>query len=79
MDLLAVERRDERRLQPVADVMADLVTAVLGVADLAGATLQDVVRAQHGLEQARPAEHVRGVLDEHVVEALVARDEPQPQ
>src|SRR5204863_118267 len=36
VDVLPVERRDERRLEQVADVMADLVAAVLRVADLAG-------------------------------------------
>ena len=36
VDVLAVERRDEGRFQLVADVVADLVAGVLGVAQLAG-------------------------------------------
>ena len=39
VDVLAVERRDERRLEPVADLVADLVAAVLGRPDLGGARL----------------------------------------
>ena len=79
MDLLAIERGDEGRLESVADVVADLVAAVLGIADLACASLQDVVRPEHRLEQARGPEDVGRVLDEQVEEAGLAWDEAQPQ
>ena len=42
-----------------------------------GALLGLVVGAEHRLEMAGRAEDVRGILDEHVEEALLARDEAQ--
>ena len=39
VDLLAVERGDERRLEPPADLVAELVAAMLRLADLAGPLL----------------------------------------
>ena len=75
--VLAVERRDERRLELVADGVADLVAAVLDVADLAGAPLDLVPGAEHRLEEPRAADDVRGVLDEEVEEAFLARDQTQ--
>src|SRR3989442_5027269 len=52
VDLLPVEWRDERRLEPVADVVADLVPAMLGVPDLNRPAPPLVVTPQHGFEQA---------------------------
>ena len=75
MDLLAVEWRDEGRLEPLADVVADLVAAVLSFADLLGALVGVVVGPQHRLELAGAVEDVRGVLDEQIEEALFARDQ----
>ena len=78
VDVLAVERGDERRLEPPADLVAELVAAVLGVADLPGALLGGVVRAEHRLEQPGRPEDVRRVLREHVEEALFAGDQAEP-
>ena len=79
VDVLAIERRDERRLQPVADVVADLVAAMLGRADLGRASLGLVVGPEHRLEEPGAAEDVRGVLDEQVEEPHVARDQAETQ
>ena len=67
--------RDEGLLEPPADLVADLVAAVLGVPDLARALLRSVVRTEHRLEQARRTEDVRGILDEHVEEAFFPGNE----
>ena len=56
-------------------VVADLVAAVLGVADLARPLLDLVPGAEHRLEQPSRPEDVRGVLDEQVEEAFFARDQ----
>jgi hypothetical protein len=79
VDVLAVEGRDERRLEPVADVVADLVAAVLRRPDLGSARLRLVVRPEHRLELAGAHEDVCRVLDEQVEEPLLARDEAQTQ
>src|SRR5437899_11248166 len=49
MDLLAVERRDEGPLEAAADVVADLVAAMLDVADLARSPFDGVVRPEERL------------------------------
>ena len=77
VDVLAVERGDERRLEPAPDLVADLVAAVLGVANLAGALLRRVVGPEHRLEQSGRPEYVCGVLGEHVEEALFTGDEAE--
>ena len=59
----------------MADVMADLVAAMLGGADLGRPGLGLVVRSQHRLEKAGSAEDVGHVIDEQVEEPHVARDE----
>ena len=79
VDVLAVERRDEGRLEPMADLVADLVAAMLGRPDLGGPGLGLVVGPEHRLEEARAAEDVRGVLDEQVEEPHVARDQAETQ
>ena len=76
-DVLAVERRDERRLDPTTDVVGDLVAVVLASGSLRPA-LGLVVGAEHRLEEARGGDHVRCVGDEQVEEALLAGNQPQP-
>src|SRR6266566_1621777 len=77
MDVLAVERRDECGLQAMADVVADLVAAVLGVADLAGPSGQLVEAPEHGLQQPGGTQDVCRVLHEQLEEVLVARNQTQ--
>jgi len=79
IDVLAVERCDERRLEPMPDLVADLVAAVLRRPDLRGTGLGLVVRPEHGLEQPGAAEDVRGILDEEIEESNVARDQAKAQ
>jgi hypothetical protein len=74
VDVLAVERSDEGRLQLVADVVADAIARVLGVQQLAGDPLAIAVVAEELLEQAGCGQHVAGVFDEQVEELLFARD-----
>ena len=73
VDVLAVERRDEGRLELVPDVVADLVAAVLELAELDGDSLALAVASEEGLEEPRAGQNVRRVVDEHVVELLLAR------
>ena len=61
----------------MADVVADLVAAVLGRPDLVGERRGLVVRPEHRFEEASAAEDVRGIVDEQVEEAHVARDEAE--
>ena len=77
VDVLSVERSDEGRFQLVADVMADLVAGVFGVAQLAGNALALVVVAEELLQQARGGQHVPCVVHEQVEELLLARDQRQ--
>src|SRR4051812_5490793 len=77
VNVLAIERRDERRLEPPADLVAQLVAAMLGVADLAGPLQRRVIRPEHRLEKTSRTEDVRGVLLEHVEEAFLAWDQAQ--
>jgi len=79
VNLLAIERRDEGCLQAMPDLVAELVPAVLGITDLAGAAFQDVIGTEHGLEQPRRAEHVRGILGEQVEEAFIAGNQAKAQ
>ncbi len=79
MDVLAVERRDKRALEAMPDVMTDLVAAMLGVANLTGALLDEVVLAEHRLEQASRAQDVRSIVDEQLEEPDIAGDEAQAQ
>src|ERR1700674_5262210 len=75
MDVLAVEGRDEGRFQLVPDLMADLVTRVLCITQLAGQPFAVVVIAEELLEQASRPKDVVGVLDEHVEELRLARNQ----
>ena len=79
VDVLAVERGDERSLEPMADVVADLVAAVLGVAELGRPTRRGRRRCGASPRASAPRSRtLAGVLDEHVEEALLARDDPNP-
>ena len=75
VDVLPIERGDECVLQLVPDVVAELVAALLEVDQLAGEPLTLVVGAEELVEHARGREDVLGVLDEHVEELFLARDE----
>src|SRR6266508_614477 len=77
MDVLAVKGRDEGRLEAMADIVADLVAAMLGIADLAGPPGQLVEASEHGLQQPGGTEDVRGILHEQLEEVLVARNQTQ--
>src|SRR6185369_2156211 len=79
VDVLAVEGGDECRLEPVPDLVADLVAAVLGRPDLGSPGVGLVVGPEHRLELARAAQDIRGVLDEQVEEADVAGDQAETQ
>ena len=72
VDVLAIEGRNEGVLEPVPDVVADLVATVLRVTQLTGTPLDGVVILEHRLEQSRGAEDVRGVFDEQVEKPLLA-------
>src|SRR6185436_6161089 len=61
----------------MADVVADLVATMLGLANLGGTRLRLVVGPKHRLELAGAAENVRRVLDEQVEEPLLARDQAE--
>src|SRR5262249_4853203 len=77
VDVLPIERRDERRFEPAPDLVADLVAAMLGVPDLTGSLLRRVVRAEHGFQQARRPRDVRRMLGAQVEEALFGGDEAE--
>src|SRR3954468_15092600 len=78
-DVLAVDRRDERRVQLVVDVVGDPVALLLADHDVpreVGAIRE--VR-EHLVEQVRPVRDVAGCLLEQVKELAVARAEDVTQ
>src|SRR3990170_3996280 len=77
VDILAVEGRHKGGVEALADGVADLVALVLDGEELLGLPLRVLVGAEHRLQQARPVEHVGGILDEHVEEALFTGDEAE--
>jgi hypothetical protein len=65
IDVLAVERRDERGVQRAHHGVRDLVTDVLAVLDRRGPRLRVVVRSHHRQEQLSGFHDVlRGLLEE---------------
>ena len=50
VDVLAIERRDERVLEPSRDLLVDLVTALLECLDVGDPGLQAVVLVDHRVE-----------------------------
>ena len=75
MDVLAIEGRNEGVLEPMANVVADLVAPMFGISKLAGTALDRVVVLEHRFEQPRGAEDVGGILDEQIEESLFAGNE----
>src|SRR4051795_13533537 len=78
-DVLAVDRRDERRVQPMMDVVGDPVALLLADHDVAGEVrpLREV--GEHLVEEIRPPHHVARRLLEQVEELPVARAEDVPE
>ena len=75
MDVLSVERGDEGRFELVPDLMADLVSDVLCVEQLARDPLSVAVVAKELLQETGSPEHVVCILDEHVEEPFLAGDQ----
>ena len=75
VDVLAIEGRNEGVLEPMANVVADLVAPMFGISKLAGTALDRVVVLEHRFEQPRGAEDVGGILDEQIEESLFAGNE----
>src|SRR5687768_11963294 len=71
VNVLAVERRDERVLELLTDVVAQTVTLALEIAQLAREPLALVVRAEELVEQSRAGQDVVGVVDEELEEFLL--------
>jgi len=75
VDVIPVERRHERRGQPVADLVAEIVSLVLERPDMQP-VIHDISVVRHERAQRLSGlEHVGGILDEHVVEAFFAWDQ----
>ena len=74
-DVLAVDRRDERRVELVDDVVGDPVALLLGEQDLPGQVRPLRPALQHLLEHAGGLHDVRGGLLEEVVELALLRHE----
>ena len=74
-DVLAVDRRDERLVQAVDDVVRDAVALLLAQQDLARQLLRLRVVAQHPVEQIGGAQDVGAGLLEEVEELAVAGGE----
>ncbi len=74
VDVLAVERGDERRLHSLDDVVGDPVALLLGLEDVAREPTVVGPLVEHLLEQPCGAQGVFPRLDEEVEEGAVARD-----
>src|SRR3954447_18994873 len=79
-DVLALDRRDERLIEPADDVVGDAIALVLAHEDVPGPLARLRVVAQHLVEQVGRANVVRGRLLEEVEELalLGSEDARQP-
>ena len=75
MDVLTVDRGDERLVEALDDVVGDPVAVLLADQDVAGQVVALGEVQQHLLEQARGAQDVAAGLLEQVEELAVARGE----
>jgi hypothetical protein len=74
-DVLAVDRRDERRVQPLVDVMGDAVALLLADHDVARQVGAVGVVREHLVEQVGAADDVGGRFLEEVEEHAVLAGE----
>ena len=75
VDVLAVDRRDEGRVEALDDVVGDPVALLLGLEDLAREAPVVGPGVHHLVEQARGVQRVLARLDEEVEEGAVAGQE----
>ena len=74
VDVLAIERRDERPVQPLDDLVRQEVALVLDFLDLVGLVPDRMLRREHLLEQPRAALQLVGQRLEVGVELLFSRE-----
>jgi len=79
MNVLAVERRDERAVQPLDNVVRQEVALVLDFLDLVSLVPHGPIRREHGLEQLRAFLQLVGKRLKVVVKPRLARDQPKRQ
>ena len=77
MDVFAVERRDERPIDSIDDVVREIVGFVLEVLDRGDLGLQLLRGHEHLVEQRRRGREPHRELREQIVELFVARQDPQ--
>ena len=77
VDVLAVERRDERAVQPVDDGARPAVAAVLDVLDGSALAMSGGSLGSICLSSSRAAADLLGEADEVVEEVLLARDQTE--
>ena len=74
-DVLAVDRRDERRVQPLVDVVGDPVALLLADHDVARQVRAVGIVGEHLVEEVGAADDVRGRLLEQIEEHAVLAGE----
>src|SRR5205823_129774 len=75
VDVLTLERRDERAVQPLADLVRHDVGPTLHVLELARALVQPVERVHHLQQQVAALAHESGLLAKQDEEVLFAGEE----
>ena len=76
-DVLAIQRRDERPIEPLDDLVGQLVALVLGFLDLVGFLPGRVLGGEHVLEQPRAALQLVGQRLEVGVELFFSGNQPK--
>ena len=77
VDVFAIERRDERAMQALDDLVGDEVALVLDFLDLVGLVPDRPLGREHLLEERRALLNLLGERDEIVEEPLFARNESE--
>ena len=75
MDVLALERRDERAVQPLEDLVRDEVGLVFDVLQLARALVEPVERLHHLVQQLAALANQRGLFAEQHEEVFFTREQ----
>src|SRR6476619_6263395 len=78
VDVLAVDRGDEGRVEPLHDGVGDPVTLLLGLEDVPRQAALVGPLAHHLVEQAGGAQRVLALFDEEVEEGAVAGEQGEP-
>ena len=76
MDILPVNRRDKRAVEPICDLVGNLVRFVLQPLDGVDAVSHSIGRREHLMQERRSLLAARGHLNEQIEEFFLSGQEP---